>query len=66
VCSYLRAQAEQAIGFSREFAAANPGLLGPRHLLVCNMRARANGYARRAVYRWLGRRMRIDASIDGG
>jgi glycosyltransferase involved in cell wall biosynthesis len=54
----VRAQAEQAIGFSREFAAAHPGLLGPHHLLVGSLRARANAYGRRAVYRWLGRRMR--------
>ncbi|MDT5258560.1 MAG: hypothetical protein QOD10_3640, partial [Mycobacterium sp.] len=62
----VRAQAEQVIGFSREFAAAHPGLLGPHHLLVGNLRARANTYARRAVYSWLGRRMRIDAGTDGG
>jgi glycosyltransferase involved in cell wall biosynthesis len=61
-----RAQAEQAIGFSREFAAAHPGILGPRHLLVGSLRARANAYARRAVYRWLGRRMRVNAGADGG
>ena len=61
----VRAQAEQAIGFSREFAAAHPGLLGPGHLLVGGLRARANAYGRRAVYRWLGRRMRIEASTDG-
>ncbi len=60
----VRAQAEQAIGFSREFAAANPGLLGPRHLLVGTMKARANAVARRAAYRWLGRRMQIDAGTD--
>ncbi|MBW0014700.1 glycosyltransferase family A protein [Mycobacterium sp.] len=58
----VRAQAEQSIGFSREFAAANPGLLRPRHLLVGNLRARANAYGRRAAYRWLGRRMRTDAT----
>jgi glycosyltransferase involved in cell wall biosynthesis len=62
----VRAQAEQAIGFSREFAAAHPGILGPRHLLVGSLRARANAYARRAVYRWLGGRMRVDAGADGG
>ncbi|WP_204080590.1 glycosyltransferase family 2 protein [Mycobacterium riyadhense] len=58
----VRAQADQAIGFSREFAAAHPGLLSRRDLLVAGMRARANAVARRAVYRWLGRRMRADAS----
>jgi glycosyltransferase involved in cell wall biosynthesis len=62
----VRAQAEQAIAFSREFAAAHPGLLGPRHLLVGGLRARANAYGRRAVYRWLGRRMRVEAGADGG
>ena len=62
----VRAQAEQAIGFSRELAAAHPGLLGPRHLLLGSLRARANAYGRRAVYCWLGRRMRIDAGTDGG
>ena len=59
----VRAQAEQAIGFSREFAAEHPGLLGPRHLLVGRLRARANAYGRRAVYRWLGSRMRVDAAL---
>jgi glycosyltransferase involved in cell wall biosynthesis len=62
----VRAQAAQAIGFSREFAAAHPGLLGPHHLLVGDFRARVNAHGRRAVYRWLGRRMRIDAGADGG
>jgi len=61
----VRAQAKQAIGFSREFAAAHPGLLGPRDLLVGNMRARANAAARRVVYRWLGRRMRGRVAADG-
>jgi glycosyltransferase involved in cell wall biosynthesis len=62
----VRAQAEQAIGFNREFARVHPGLLGPTHLLVGSLRAHANAYGRRAVYRWLGRRMRIDAGTDGG
>jgi hypothetical protein len=62
----VRAQANQAIGFSREFAAAHPGLLGRRDLLVSNMRARANAVARRAVYRWLGRRLRGHVATDGG
>jgi glycosyltransferase involved in cell wall biosynthesis len=61
----VRAQANQAIGFSREFAAAHPGLLGQRDLLVSTMRARANAVARRAVYRWLGRRMRGHVVTDG-
>jgi glycosyltransferase involved in cell wall biosynthesis len=57
----VRAQAEQAIGFSREFAAAHPGIVGRRHLQVGSLKARANAYGRRAVYRWLGRRMRSSA-----
>jgi glycosyltransferase involved in cell wall biosynthesis len=62
----VRSQAEQGIGFRREFAVAHPGLIGPRHLLIGNMRVRANAYARRAVYGWLGRRMRTDTGTDGG
>jgi glycosyltransferase involved in cell wall biosynthesis len=61
----VRAQANQAIGFSREFAAARPGLLSAHSLLIGNMRARANAVARRAVYRWLGRRMRGHVATDG-
>lgn len=61
----VRAQAQQAIGFSREFAVANPGLLGPHHLMVGTIRAHANAAARRAVYRWLGGRMRGHLVTDG-
>ncbi|OSC39387.1 glycosyltransferase family 2 protein [Mycobacterium decipiens] len=61
----VRAQADQAIGFSREFAAAHPGLFSRRDLAVGSMRARVNAVARRAVYRWLGRRMRYRVAIDG-
>lgn len=57
----VRAQAQQAIAFSQEFAAAHPGLLSRRDLQIASMRARANAVARRAVYRWLGRRMRSHA-----
>ncbi len=53
------AQPEHSIGFIREFAAAHPGLLGPHHLLVGAMKARANAYGRRVVYRWLDRRKRF-------
>jgi len=60
----VRAQAEQYIGFNREFAAAHPGLLGPHHLLLGAMKARANAYGRRAVYRWLHRRTQIGAGTD--
>ncbi len=59
-----RAQAEQYVGFNREFAAAHPGLLGPHHLLLGAMKAHANAYGRRAVYRWLHRRTRIEAGAD--
>lgn len=59
------AQAQQAIGFSREFAAANPGLLRAHHLLIGNTKARVNAVARRAVYRWLGRRMRSHVAAGG-
>lgn len=58
----VRAQADQAIGFSREFAVAHPGVLGPGDLFACRTRARLNAVARRAVYRWLGRRMLSDAA----
>jgi len=53
-----RSQADQAIGFHQWFAAEHPGLLDKRHVFVGNARARFNAVARRAVYRWLGRRMR--------
>lgn len=55
-----RTQANQVIGFSRELAATHPNLVGTRGLLVGDIRARANVLGRRAVYRWLGRRMRPD------
>lgn len=56
------AQAEQAIAFSRYFAAAHPGILNSRDLLTGRMRARAIAIARRVVYSWLGRRMRSEAA----
>lgn len=59
-----RAQAVQYIGFNREFAAAHPGLLASHHLLVGAMKAHGNAYARRAVYRWLHRRMGTQAGAD--
>jgi glycosyltransferase involved in cell wall biosynthesis len=62
----MRAQADQTITFQREFAAAHPGLLGRRHLFVGGARARMTALGRRAVYRWLGRRMRTDAAADSG
>ncbi|MFV8315928.1 glycosyltransferase family 2 protein [Mycobacterium sp. 23] len=54
----VRAQADQAIRFRREIAAAHPSLVSRRDLTIGIVRARANAVARRAVYRWLGRRMR--------
>jgi len=55
----VREQAQQFIDYNREFAAAQPGLLRPRDLRVGAVKARANAYARRAVYRWLDWRARI-------
>lgn len=57
----VRAQAEQFIGFSRAFAVANPGLLTSGDLRIAKIRAQVNAVIRRAVYRWLGRRMRASA-----
>ncbi len=62
----VRAQADQTIGFQSELATAHPGLLSRRHLLVGSARARMNALGRRAVYRWLGRRMRPGTSADSG
>ncbi|MEB3983904.1 glycosyltransferase [Mycobacterium sp. 663a-19] len=45
------------IGLQRELAAARPGLLGRRHLFFGSARARVNALGRKAVYRWLGRRL---------
>ena len=58
----MRAQAEHAIAFRRELAATHPGLLGRGDLLVGNARAKMNALARRAVYRWLSRRMCHEAA----
>jgi glycosyltransferase involved in cell wall biosynthesis len=55
----FNAQREHSIEFSREFAAAHPGLLSRRHLVTGAMRTRANAYGRRALYRWLDRRGRF-------
>ncbi len=59
-----RAQAQHYIDFNREFAAAHPRLLGPHHLLVGAMKARANAYGRRVVYRWLDWRERFRVGAD--
>lgn len=61
----MRAHADQAIGFHRELAAANPGLLDRHHLLVGNARARVNVLGRRVVYHWLGRRKRLGTAAAG-
>ena len=57
----VRDQASQFIDYNREFAAAHPGLLRPRDLRIGGLKARANAYARRAVYRLLDWRARIGA-----
>jgi glycosyltransferase involved in cell wall biosynthesis len=62
----MHAQTNQTIGFYRELAATHPGLLGWRHLLLGTARARVNALGRRAVYCWLGRRMRPHTAVDGG
>ena len=54
-------QAKQFIAYNREFAAAHPGLLRTHDLRVGGLKARANAYGRRAVYRWLDWRTRIGA-----
>jgi glycosyltransferase involved in cell wall biosynthesis len=61
-----RSQAQEVIAFHRALAAAHPGLLGRRHLLIGNARARFNAVARRAVYLWLGRRMRAEPQTVAG
>ncbi|WP_081282215.1 glycosyltransferase family 2 protein [Mycobacterium asiaticum] len=62
----VRAQAEQAVGFRRFFAAAHPGVVTRSDLLLGTARARANAVARRAAYRWLGHRMRRQVSHQSG
>jgi len=52
------------VAFLRELAVANPGLLSRRHLFVASVKARINVLGRRAVYHWLGRRLRPDAAAD--
>ncbi len=55
----LQTQPDHAFnGFQNALAVAHPGLLGRRHLLVGSLRARMNVLGRRAVYRWLGQRLR--------
>jgi glycosyltransferase involved in cell wall biosynthesis len=62
----MRAQADHTIGFHRELAAAHPGLLDRRYLLVGSARARANALGRRAVYCWLGWQKRLGTAAAGG
>jgi glycosyltransferase involved in cell wall biosynthesis len=62
----MRAQADQTIGFQRELAAAHPGLLDRRHLLVGSARARANALGRRVVYHWLGWQKRLGSAALAG
>ncbi|MGD1282490.1 glycosyltransferase family 2 protein [Mycobacterium seoulense] len=62
----MPAQADQTIRFQRELATAQPALLDRRHLLVGSARARINALGRRAVYRWLGRRMQPSTSAVSG
>jgi glycosyltransferase involved in cell wall biosynthesis len=63
VRTYLHSQTDQVISFFRELATQHPGLLGRRQLLVGSSRARLNALGRRAVYRWLGWRMRLGAAV---
>jgi glycosyltransferase involved in cell wall biosynthesis len=62
----MRAQADQTICFQRELAAVRSGLLSRRHLFVGSARARMNALGRRAVYRWLGRRMGSNTAAGSG
>jgi glycosyltransferase involved in cell wall biosynthesis len=66
VKTYSRSQTEDVIGFYRELAAENPGLLSRRHLLIGSTRARVNTVGRHAVYRWLGRRLQLAAAPADG
>jgi glycosyltransferase involved in cell wall biosynthesis len=66
VKTYNHSQTDDVISFYRELAAANPGLLSRRHLLVGSTRARMNTLGRHAVYRWLGQaRLAAPAASDG-
>lgn len=65
VRTYNHSQTDHVVGFYRELAAANPGLLTPRHLLIGNARARVNTLGRHAVYRWLARGKRLSAAPAG-
>lgn len=60
----MRDQADQTIQLQRAFAESYPGLLGRRDLLIGIARAKVNAVGRRAIYGWLGRRMRPRAAMD--
>jgi glycosyltransferase involved in cell wall biosynthesis len=66
VRTQIHAQANQVIDFYRELAAEHPGLLARRHLLIGSTRARINAVRRHAVYRLLGRRLRLESVSAGG
>jgi Glycosyl transferase family 2 len=63
VKTQIQTQAGQVINFFRELAAAQPGLLNRRHLLVGSARARVNAVGRHVVYRKLGRRMHPNSLV---
>lgn len=64
VRTYKHSQTEDVIGFFRELAAANPGLLTRQHLVVGSTRAHLNTLGRHAMYRWLGRK-RLETAAAG-
>jgi glycosyltransferase involved in cell wall biosynthesis len=65
VRTYNHSQTEDVVSFFHELAAAHPGLLSRRHLLIGSARARVNTLGRVAVYRWLGRK-RLETAVAGG
>jgi glycosyltransferase involved in cell wall biosynthesis len=63
VGTQIHMQSGEVIRFFRALAAERPELLSQRHVLIGSTRARMNAFARHAVYRGLGRRMRL---VTGG
>lgn len=61
----MRSQAVQARQFHREFAAEHPGLLSRSDRRLGDAMAVLNGLLRRAVYLWLGNRMRAREDRSG-
>jgi glycosyltransferase involved in cell wall biosynthesis len=55
-----REQSDQVIGFHRQLADDEPGLLSRTDLLRGNAMARGTAYARRLAYVWVGRRMHAE------